>query len=133
MKNFIALIIAIFYILIGLISSTVDRYPYVVSKKIMEISNIEQVQDIKSKQYNTKCYNSGPEELTYPEKTFMLDYNYYIVVEFKTNCDLGDTVGLYKKYFKSCHDYWGCSMSEYTYRAKVEKWKFKLSLWEMIM
>lgn len=134
MKNFIILIIGIFYILLLLISSTVNRYPYVVSNKIMELSKVKEQEETIGKQLGTTCWDRGPEELIYPEKTFMLDYNYYIVVEFKSNCDLGDTVGLYKKSHYSCDDgFFGCSIREYTYRAKVEKWQFKLSLWEMIM
>jgi hypothetical protein len=62
----------------------------------------------------------------------MLDYNYYIVVEFKTNCDLGDTIGFYKKSYYICDAYWGCSMREYTYRAKVRKSQFKISLLDLI-
>lgn len=121
------------FIIFSIISNCYDRYPYHVSSKIMELSNVKEQEEIVGKQLGQNCYDIGPEEFTYPEKTYMLDYNYYIIVEFKSNCDLGDTVGFYKKSYYSCDDgLFGCSIREYTYRAKVEKWEFKMSLLDLL-
>lgn len=134
MKIFIIPIIAFFCIILHLITTTIDRYPYVVSNKIMELSKVKEQEEIIGKQLGTNCWDRGPEELTYPEKTYMLDYNYYIIVEFISNCDLGDSVGFYKKSYYTCNDgIFGCSIRKYTYRAKLEKWKFDISLLDLLI
>ena len=133
LNGFIAIALLIPFFGVSFAVSCYERYPYIVSSKIMELSNIREQEKNFKEQYQTGCADYGPEEFVYPKKTYMKDYNDYVVVQFRSICDLGDSVGFYKKHDTICDDgFWGCSMATYTYVAKVYKSQFKLSLYDFI-
>ena len=88
LNGFIAIALLIPFFGVSFAVSCYERYPYIVSSKIMELSNIREQEKNFKEQYQTGCADYGPEE-------FVLDLS---EVTFMDSSGIGLIIGRYNDY-----------------------------------